>query len=75
MISSVNISLDGKHGGWGCTRPIARLEGHLGPRGVAQFGGVLCVTLAVDQHQRIPHVVLDDVRDAAEILKNKTKQG
>lgn len=48
-------------------------EGNLGLHGVAQFGGVLCVALAVDQHQRIPLVVLDDVRDAAEKLKKQNK--
>ena len=49
--------------------------GRLGLHGVAQFGGILGVTLAVDQHQRIPLVVLDDVGDAGEMLKKKKKQG
>lgn len=65
--SSVNMRLVGKYGGWEGTNQDGRLRLH----GVAQFGGVLGVVLAVDQHQRIPLVVLNDLRDAAEILKNK----
>lgn len=41
------------------------------PDRVAEPGGVLGVVLAVDQHQRSPLVVLDDVRQAVEILQNK----
>lgn len=44
-------------------------EGHLGLHGVAQLGGILGVILAVDQHQWMPLVVLDDVGDTAEMLK------
>lgn len=43
----------------------------VGPHWVAQLGGVLGGVLAVDQHQGSPPVVLDDVRHAAEILKDK----
>lgn len=50
------------------SRLFATSKGHLGPGRVAQFGGILGVTLAVDQHQRMLLVVLDDVGDAAEIL-------
>lgn len=39
-----------------------------GRDGLAQSDGVLAVTLAVDQHQRMPLVVLYDVGDAAEKL-------
>lgn len=52
-------------------RHASNQDERLGLHGVAQFGGVLGVVLAVDQHQRIPLVVLDDLRDAAEMLKNK----
>lgn len=38
---------------------------------MAEPGGVLGVVLAVDQHQRSPLVVLDDVRQAVEILQHK----
>lgn len=69
MIHSVNISLDSEHSGLECTRPATSL--HLGLDGAAQFGCVLGVTLAVDQHQRNPLVVLDDVGHAAEILRKK----
>lgn len=69
-MSSVNSLTENSR--LGCTSPITVLsaisEGHLGPRRVAQFGGVLGVTLAVYQHQRIPLVILDDVGDTAEIL-------
>lgn len=41
------------------------------PDRVAEPGGVLGVVLAVDQHQRSPLVVLDDVRQAVEILQGK----
>lgn len=43
----------------------------VGPHWVAELGGVLGVVLAVDQHQGNTPVVLDDVRYAAEILKDK----
>lgn len=45
--------------------------GCLGLHGVAQLGGVTAVALAVNQHQRNPLVVLDDVTDAVEILEKK----
>lgn len=45
----------------------------MGPHWVAQLGGVLGVALAVDQHQGSPLVVLDDLRNATEILKDKKK--
>lgn len=48
---------------------------HLWLHGVAQFGGVLGVTLAVNQPQRGPLVVLDDVGDAAEILQENKGGG
>lgn len=35
---------------------------------VGQLGGVLGVTLAVDEHQRIPLVALDYVGDAVKML-------
>lgn len=73
MIHSVNISLDSERSGLECTRPVTSLP--LGLDGAAQFGGVLGVTLAVDQHQRNPLVVLDDVGHAAEILEEKKKVG
>ena len=41
------------------------------PRWVAQRSGVHGVVQAVDQHQRRTPVVLDHLRHAAEILKNK----
>lgn len=43
----------------------------MGPDRVVQPGGVLGVVLAVDQHQRGPLVVLDDVGHAVEILQNR----
>lgn len=46
-------------------------QGSLGLHRIAQFGGILGVTLGVNQHQRVPLVVLDDVRDAAEILQKQ----
>lgn len=70
MIHSVN-SLDSEHSRLECARPVTCL--HLGLDGAVQFGGVLGVTLAVDQHQRIPLVAVDDVGDAAEILEEKEK--
>lgn len=42
--------------------------GQLGLYSVAQLGGVLGVALAVNQHERVPLVVLDDAGDAAETL-------
>lgn len=40
----------------------------LGLDGETQLGGVLGVTLTINQHQRDPLVALDDVADAAEML-------
>lgn len=75
-MSSVNNSVTVK-GELECTSPVTRLfaisEGLLGRHWVAQSGGVLGVALAVNEHQRIPLVVLNDVGDAAEILKPKNK--
>lgn len=44
--------------------------GASGLHGEAEPRGVLGVALAVDQHQRVPLVVLDDVRHAAEVLQH-----
>lgn len=72
VISSVHSSLRVNAAGWYAQVQIAWLfalsEGRLGLHGVAQFGGILGVTLAVNQHQWIPLVVLDDVGDAGEML-------
>lgn len=68
MIRFVN-SLDSEHSRLECARPVTCL--HLGLDGAVQFGGVLGVTLTVDQHQRIPLMALDDVGDAAEILEEE----
>lgn len=59
----------------GCTSLVPWLfalsGGVLRPHWVAQFGGFLGVTLAVNQHQRILLVVVDDVGEAAEILQKE----
>lgn len=47
--------------------------GHLGLHGVAQFGGVIAIGLAVNQHQGKPLVVFNDVGYTAEILDEKQK--
>lgn len=68
-ISSVNSRLtqqDGTHKSNNSAAAVS--EGRLGPHRVAQFGGILCVTQAVNQHKWISLVVLDDVGDTAEIL-------
>lgn len=72
-IHSVNISLDSERSELECACPVTTL--HLGLDRAAQFGGVLGVILAVNQHQRNPLVVLDDVGHAAEILEDKKKVG
>lgn len=68
---SVNSSLIVNTAGWDAqvqSLVVATSEGHLGPHRVAQLGGVLAVTLAVNQHEWISLVVLNDVGDVAEIL-------
>ena len=62
----------------GCTSLVPWLfalsGGVLGPHWVAQFGGFLGVTLAVNQHQRILLVAVDDVGEAAEILQKDSEE-
>ena len=43
----------------------------LGLHHIIQFGGILAVTLAVNQHQGMPLMVLYHVRDTAETLGNR----
>lgn len=59
------------NGGWGYSLVIYAPS--VGPHWVAQLGGVLGVALAVDHHQGSPLVVIDDLGNAAEMLKDKKK--
>lgn len=54
-----------------CDNLAAIIRGHLGLHGVAEFGGVIAIGLAVNQHQGQPLVVLNDVGYTGEILDQK----
>lgn len=74
LMSPVNTSATVGLGYSPITWLFAISECHLGLHGEAQFGGVLGVTLAINQHQGVSLVVLYDVGDTAEILQKKQEQ-